>query len=131
MDIEEKRAAREAEREEARKAQEKADDEGIFNAEEALDGEPCTYVRVAYRRGFPVKIGVRALAPFEYKRFRAAALKERLDDKTAADLAKKAVIYPDAATFESMLGSFAGLADTVTGVAAKLSQGRAVDEGKD
>lgn len=132
--IQAKRAERKADLAKQKAAQMAVDLEAIDALEVELGDSNVANVEVGFVPGLPVLAAIRCPKPAEIKRYRARLkpVKGEPGDNIAAaeELGAACRIYPDADTFAAMCAARGGLVVQLGLEAAKLSVGKAEDEGK-
>jgi hypothetical protein len=138
-EIEAARAARKAELETQREAQELVDLEALDAAELQLGDSSVCHVDVPFTPGLPTKAIARCPKPVEIKRFQDMAAKTKRDGNVSTAGAVAALgalvavvrVYPDAETFARMVEARPMLDLDLGNAALGLAKGSAADEGKD
>jgi hypothetical protein len=135
--VEERRAARRAQHESARAAQEAADLEAIDALEAARDEPLHTMTANSFKPGVAVRAAFRTPTALEYKRYcdmvGRAMQKGDVNERRRAQevFAAACLLYPaEGAARDSMLEAFPGVLISLAIEAAKIAELRAEDEGK-
>jgi hypothetical protein len=143
-DVKERRAARKAELRARQEKQEEVELEALDAAEIEHGDNRVAHVVVPYVDGLPTTVIVRAPDKDDVSRYRTRCSKaqrigrggEPVSDveeirKATEQVARRALVYPDAETFATMCETWQGLAGSVGAAAIKLHGAVERDEGNE
>jgi hypothetical protein len=141
-DVRERRAARKAELRAKQEKQEEIDLEALDSAECERGDNRVAHVIVPFVDGLPTMVVVRAPDKDDVSRYRSRCAKAQRTGRDGAattdleeirkateQVARRALVYPDADTFALMCETWQGLAGSVGAAAVKLHGAVERDEG--